>query len=305
MINETKVFGVPLDIAAKSDKERGIIPAPIKSAVEWLNKFGLDEEGLYRVNGSESKFNTYRQMFDEGKKVDLEALGELCPENATIIIVKYIKLLPHSIFSNELKPELNKIATLDDTKKMKEELIQLFSPSQKKLPFVNRECIHYLASHFKLVTEHSSKNKMTVDILARTLSIMFGDTYGKVFGMIIEDLAICPSTIVFGLTVEEAAKKTDRSLGLLPSPIKDCIEFIEQGKRWSDDLYVASGSWIEIEDYRAKYDRGENVTFDQHTDVDTVAGILKYYIYEIPENLFTHKLKEQFWAVAGTNFNLL
>eukprot|EP01125_Pyxidicula_operculata_P012740 TRINITY_DN4195_c1_g1_i5.p1 TRINITY_DN4195_c1_g1~~TRINITY_DN4195_c1_g1_i5.p1 ORF type:complete len:209 (-),score=31.12 TRINITY_DN4195_c1_g1_i5:19-645(-) len=122
--------------------------------------------------------------------------------------------------------------------------------------------------------------------------------FDRVFGMIIEDLAICPSTIVFGLTVEEAAKKTDRSLGLLPSPIKDCIEFIEQGKRWSDDLYVASGSWIEIEDYRAKYDRGENVTFDQHTDVDTVAGILKYYIYEIPENLFTHKLKEQFWAVA-------
>jgi len=48
---DTKVFGVPLEEAAQKTDPEGLIPSPLRNAINWLNQRGLHCEGLYRVPG--------------------------------------------------------------------------------------------------------------------------------------------------------------------------------------------------------------------------------------------------------------
>jgi len=165
------------------------------------------------------------------------------------------------------------------------------------LPFPNRETIHLLASHFQLISKHSEKNLMDVNNIQTILLITLGATNAKVLTLMIEDLSLCPSTIIFGIPVERAAAISDPA-GLIPSPIRLCVDYIETNNKWEADLYLASGSWILINKFKEKFNRGEKISFEDVWDVDVITGIIKLYIHDIPENLFTHKLKQQVINIA-------
>jgi hypothetical protein len=67
----TIIFHQPLPIAARrSDHVWEAVPSPVRLAVDWLNKKGLNEEGLYRVPGKATTFATYKALFDRGVEFD-------------------------------------------------------------------------------------------------------------------------------------------------------------------------------------------------------------------------------------------
>lgn len=135
----------------------------------------------------------------------------------------------------------NYVTALPDTDSSKKpKLITLYS----KLPYPNRETLKFLADHFRLVAKNSTVNKMHEENIERTLGIMYGTTisrfvnfcssfptdfnYFRAIRSVMDDPSICPSTIVFGNPLEDAAANSDPNK-LIPAPLKVCIEFIEKG----------------------------------------------------------------------------
>eukprot|EP01089_Gocevia_fonbrunei_P013876 TRINITY_DN3660_c0_g1_i1.p1 TRINITY_DN3660_c0_g1~~TRINITY_DN3660_c0_g1_i1.p1 ORF type:complete len:175 (+),score=34.72 TRINITY_DN3660_c0_g1_i1:97-621(+) len=63
---DTKVFGLPIEVAAKRSDKFGIIPAVVRKSIDFLNKKGLFSEGIYRVPGSHARAKEYILLFDKG-----------------------------------------------------------------------------------------------------------------------------------------------------------------------------------------------------------------------------------------------
>jgi len=116
--------------------------------------------------------------------------------------------------------------------------------------------------------------------------------------------ALCKSTIVFGIPLEEAALNSDPQ-GLIPSPLRVCINYIEQNALWTEDLYIASGSWIRINDWKDKFNRGDPIDLRSEIDVDVITGIIKLYIHDLPENILTMKIRDQYLAELKTYTNII
>jgi len=217
---------------------------------------------------------------------------ELCIENVTLVVIKFLKALPESILSSELFPAFKQSIDIEDEDQKNTKLKQLF----EQLPFCNRETVHCLAKHFILVVKHADTNLMNRESFITTLKIIFGPTTARVFDQLIFNISLCPSTITFGIPLEDAAL-LDKT-GLIPSPIRLAIEHIENNNLWGDDLYISSGSWIIINRFKDKFNRGEPISFDDVDDVDIVTGLVKLYIHDIPFNMFTSQLKPRFMEVA-------
>jgi len=121
-------------------------------------------------------------------------------------------------------------------------------------------------------------------------------TVFRLFNVLLEDFTLCPSTIVFGVPLAQAAA-SDPS-GLIPSPIRLSVQRLETNNIWESDLYIASGNWITINKYKQRFNRGEVISLDEELDMDVITGIMKLYIHDIPHNLVTTELKNQFLSVT-------
>ncbi|KYO28206.1 hypothetical protein Y1Q_0006936 [Alligator mississippiensis] len=61
-------FGVPLEILAQ-EATRCQVPFLVAEMVEYLEMFGLDHRGLFRISGSVIKIKEVKQKYDQGEKV--------------------------------------------------------------------------------------------------------------------------------------------------------------------------------------------------------------------------------------------
>ncbi|KAL6043073.1 SLIT-ROBO Rho GTPase-activating protein 3 [Balamuthia mandrillaris] len=228
------LFGVPLEVAAlRSDPERGLVPSPLANAIAWLNKYGLKEKGLYRIPGSQTTFQHYKDMFDRGENVDFEALEEKVVENVAIVVIKYFKELPHSMFSSRLRPDFEVAAGITDEEEQLVKLKHIFP----KMPLAFKETFRLLATHFNLIAEHAETNQMKPSVLGMTWGITFGPAVGNIVAVLaahpVDELI--PPSIVFGVELSEAAKRSDPE-GLIPSPIRLPFALLhEQG--CSEDVF--------------------------------------------------------------------
>uniref|UniRef100_A0A6B2L7M5 Rho-GAP domain-containing protein n=1 Tax=Arcella intermedia TaxID=1963864 RepID=A0A6B2L7M5_9EUKA len=285
------MFGVPLsEAASKSDKPNGAVPSVIYKAVQYINQKALKEEGLYRVPGSEETYLKYKARFDAGEDVSLE--GELLVENVTLLVIKYLKALPESLFTNALHDLFKKTIEIEN----KEEQLKQIGVLCGRLPYAHRETIHLLVDHFIKIIQNSQFNKMDGFNITTTLNIIFGRTLARIFEILISHPDLCPSSILFGLPLVEAAAISD-PLKLIPSPMRLCIDEIEKRNAWEPDLYIASGSWIMINRFKDKFNRGDTISFEDVYDIDIITGIIKLYIFDLPENLVTWKLKPEIQAL--------
>eukprot|EP01080_Neovahlkampfia_damariscottae_P006288 gene6288-10295_t len=158
----TKVFGETLEEAANKTDPYKLIPFIVKSSVAFLNKYGLNEEGLYRIPGSKKRVREYIERTNKGELLDFIKMHKKTPiscQNIASLLMDYFKALPEPLLTFELESKFIEVAkdtNLDDSKKIKEiqNLIQ-------QLPLVNRQTAKLYFDHLKRVTEHSEENHMT------------------------------------------------------------------------------------------------------------------------------------------------
>ena len=176
---ETAQFGVPLALAAERSDPDGLVPSVLRQGLAWLNDYGLDEQGLWRIPGSQKRVEELRAEFEAAglKPVDLPS-HELA-ENVTGLVLKYLKALPEPLFTAALAPEFETCRS-DATA-----LADLVG----RLPAPHRASLRLMFGHLSRVCANARVNRMTPHALSLSIPSLLGTVgtlmvtdYEAVFG---------------------------------------------------------------------------------------------------------------------------
>jgi len=158
----TKLFGVPLALAAERSDPQQLVPAPLKVATEWLNIHGLREEGLYRIPGSKDEVEKWIRLFDKGSEVIIPE--QYSGSNLASLIVQYLRRLPASLMTDEYSAVFQTVA--DDESKSENNRLQIMKKLLTKIPPTNYETLKVLCYHLNQVSMYAEENQMDAGKLA-------------------------------------------------------------------------------------------------------------------------------------------
>uniref|UniRef100_A0A8C3Q9I3 Uncharacterized protein n=1 Tax=Geospiza parvula TaxID=87175 RepID=A0A8C3Q9I3_GEOPR len=161
--------GVPLETLVEDAKQRGV-PSLVTQMVEYLEVFGLERVGIFRVGGSANKIKELRQKYNQGEKVDLINDGDV--DSVASLLKLFLKELPVAVFPDNICSGLLK--TFQGTERNKNQennLRQLLSC----LPKAHQNLLQFLSAFLLKVATYSAVNFMTLENLA----IVFGPALFK------------------------------------------------------------------------------------------------------------------------------
>ena len=167
------VFGLPLAEAAElcppSDVDINL-PAVVYRCLEYLRaKNAANEEGIFRLSGSNVVIKALKERFNTEGDVDLLADGQYYDVHAIASLFKlYLRELPTTVLTRELHIEFMRVLDLND----KKEKIMAFNALVHRLPPPNFSLLRALSLYLLEVVNNSEKNKMSV----RNLGIVFAPT---------------------------------------------------------------------------------------------------------------------------------
>lgn len=159
-----KEFGVDIQQVVQRRLCRDNIPRVMADCVETLRKGPhLDQEGLFRVPGSASLIEYYKDQYDQGEEVVLSD----CHDAHTIagLLKLYMRELPEPLVTWALyDPLLTCYETVftQGEKAVVEQLATIF----QRLPPLNLRILKYLCNFLLEAGKHHLSSKMTVSNLA-------------------------------------------------------------------------------------------------------------------------------------------
>jgi Rho GTPase-activating protein 1 len=100
---------------------------------------------------------------------------------------------------------------------------------------------------------------------------------------------------VFGVPLEDALNAR-HSKSNIPVVIEDAVPVLRAKFLCVEGLFRLSGSRTQIDELKRAYNSGEEVDLNEVRDPHVVAGLLKAFVREMPEPLFTFSLYDKFMA---------
>jgi RalA-binding protein 1 len=181
------VFGLSLVEAVESCPPEGIdveMPAIIYRCLEYLRgKKAINEEGLFRLSGSNIVIRTLRDRFNTEGDVDLLNDEEYYDVHAVASLFKsYLRELPASLLTREKHVEFLAILELPE----KQQKLNALHVMINRLPHVNIITLRAICQYLVEVSSNQERNKMTV----KNLGIVFSPTLSipaPVFAMLLTD----------------------------------------------------------------------------------------------------------------------
>ncbi|XP_067901934.1 protein FAM13A isoform X2 [Heterodontus francisci] len=153
-----KVFGVSLyDLQQRGQTVNGV-PFVVQHMIEYLQEYGLEQEGLFRVNGNVRVVEQLRQSYDGGVKPDLVREADVC--SVASLLKLFLRELPDSLIVSRLHSQFMQLYR--DHSGNQEELLCLL----RQLPDVNYCLLKFLCHFLTQVTANHRTNRMTVYNLA-------------------------------------------------------------------------------------------------------------------------------------------
>ncbi|KAF2072481.1 hypothetical protein CYY_006213 [Polysphondylium violaceum] len=105
------------------------------------------------------------------------------------------------------------------------------------------------------------------------------------------------SKLVFGQPLDRAVLP-----GMdIPLIVSQTIEYIEKKAMDTVGIFRLSGSVLTIEQWKAKYDKGEKVDLSTESDPHAIAGLLKLYLRELPDPILTFEKYNNFIAAQSVD----
>lgn len=104
-VRDTKALAV-LGSEATSGLEARFIPALVLRCVQHIERWGIAEEGIFRIAGRTSHVNKIRSEFANGADYDLQLCGpgDLDPHAVSSVLKAFIRELPEPILTRETSP---------------------------------------------------------------------------------------------------------------------------------------------------------------------------------------------------------
>uniref|UniRef100_A0A3B3TVK8 Rho GTPase-activating protein 35 n=1 Tax=Poecilia latipinna TaxID=48699 RepID=A0A3B3TVK8_9TELE len=161
---ESCYFGVPLASVVSPDRP---IPLFIEKCVHFIEKTGLNTEGLYRVSGNKSEMESMQKQFEQDHGLDLVE-KDFAINTVAGALKSFFSELPEPLVPCALQVEL-----LDAFKIMdREQRLYAMKDVLRKFPKENYDVFRYVVSHLNRVSQLSRVNLMT----SENLSICFWPT---------------------------------------------------------------------------------------------------------------------------------
>ncbi|XP_052450261.1 protein FAM13A-like [Carassius gibelio] len=157
------VFGVPLIRLRKSGQMRQGLPLVLTHIVEFVEKHGLSEIGLFRTCGSVKRCKELRKSFDEGGFPEFDPWDILALAS---LLKVFLRELPGGLIPEPHRTQLLKV--FKDSQK--EELNQAVRTVLNSLPEEHFNVLCYLMFFLSRVAAESHLNLMT----SKNLSVVFG-----------------------------------------------------------------------------------------------------------------------------------
>ncbi len=181
------VFGMQLQEAVEYYSPTDVdiyLPAVVYRCVEFLRaKHATNEEGLFRLSGSNIVIRLLKDRFNTEGDVDLVAEDEDYDVNAVASLLKtYLRELPSTILTRELHLEFLKGLELPD----KPQKIAAFNTLVHQLPSANFSLLRTLSQYLLEVVRNAERNKMTI----KNIGIVFSPTLNipaPLFAMFLTD----------------------------------------------------------------------------------------------------------------------
>lgn len=205
------VFGLPLadavEYCSPFNVEAGI-PAVVYRCIEYLRfRNAANEEGLFRLSGSNIVIKQLKERFNTEGDVDLVDDDEYYDVHAVASLFKtYLRELPMSILPRDLHIELLKALEMGS----QQDKVAAFNHLVHKLPTANLQLLRATCEYLLEVTENAAQNKMSV----RNMGIVFSPTTNiptPVFNLLLSDFAA-----IFDNKPKSLADKDGRNGGLVP-----------------------------------------------------------------------------------------
>ncbi|KAK7208021.1 hypothetical protein BZA70DRAFT_308798 [Myxozyma melibiosi] len=164
------VFGMTLTeatmatrMSVENDDPRYWVPAIVSICVEFLNKYALEEEGLYRISGSASAVEELKKEFAFCGESTVLRHGVHDVHTVASLLKSYIRQLPEEIVAPS--PQLSAIL-MNRTSNIPFTDLQDYLA---KLPPYNYHTLCFLCGHFGKVAGNYKQNRMPLSNLVLIL----------------------------------------------------------------------------------------------------------------------------------------
>ncbi|KAI9209041.1 Rho GTPase activation protein [Polychytrium aggregatum] len=164
------LFAASLEDAAKrSGREQTGVCTVVVTCAEFIERYGMELEGIYRKSGAQSRIFMYEQSFESGENVTFNGEG---PHTVAGVMKLFLRKIPGSLLgSNQLRDELTALITAGSSNPSDPRLVNLFRTTLiEALPSrAHVETVKYVFRHFRAVSQRSSVNLMTPNNLALSI----------------------------------------------------------------------------------------------------------------------------------------
>ncbi|KAF8712321.1 GTPase-activator protein for Rho-like GTPases, partial [Rhizoctonia solani] len=203
---------VPRDMDGWTDEILGVrrcvgLPVFVSRSVRHLERWGGDEEGLFRISGRPSHVSRLRTEFDAGADYDLYEIppSDLDPHAVSSLFKAYLRQLPEPILTRALKGQFDMAMTATDStsnasfdiSKLPTSMTSFGESSENmrslddalladikvlidQLPQANYNLLHELCHLLRYTTEHAHTTKMPIG----NLLLLFCPTLGLSAGFL-------------------------------------------------------------------------------------------------------------------------
>ncbi|XP_021365463.1 rho GTPase-activating protein 24-like [Mizuhopecten yessoensis] len=158
------IFGQSLqDTMAYERRYCRKVPFILTHSVEFLRKYGIEAEGIFRLAGRTSLIKDYKEKFDCAEKVTFD-ITEIDIHSVASLVKMYLRELPDSIIPSQFYQKFMNIAlNFQDARDLdsKMEVVGEANVAISELPDENYNSLSYMCTFFFDVGEKSSINKMT------------------------------------------------------------------------------------------------------------------------------------------------
>ncbi|XP_021266184.1 rho GTPase-activating protein 26 isoform X1 [Numida meleagris] len=143
----------------------------IKKCIHAVETRGINEQGLYRIVGVNSRVQKLLSILMDPKTAT-ETETEICAEweikTITSALKTYLRMLPGPLMMYQFQRSFIKAAKLENQESRVSEIHSLVH----RLPEKNRQMLHLLMNHLAKVADNHKQNLMTV----ANLGVVFGPT---------------------------------------------------------------------------------------------------------------------------------
>jgi len=157
------LFGVKLENLMQSKSQKGHeIPTIIEETVVVLENRWLTLEGLFRISASKAELTEMRNRLDNGIPVNYNQFNG---HSVAGILKFWLRSMPEPLIPFSMYHDFMNCLT----GKSPEDGVRTLASLVRRMPPLNRQCLHRIMLMLKQVMEHSSENMMN----AGNISIVF------------------------------------------------------------------------------------------------------------------------------------